>query len=131
MTFGTTKVDDGRITAPQILNGDLFSHITLIRSFSFGYNFPTEYPFQQGEGIRYHFLFYFGGGLLEALGASLSMALNLPSALGLGSSQSLRDLWGAGWLWRLLEWRRVSLHRDSSLASGIAQAISCQGTSHS
>lgn len=89
MTFGTTKVDDGRITAPQILRGDLFSHVTLIRSFSFGYNFPTEYPFQQGEGIRYHFLFYFGGGLLESLGASLSMALNLPSALGLGSFLSL------------------------------------------
>ena len=89
MTFGVTTVNDGSITCPQFLRGDLFSHVTLIRSFSFGYNFPTEYPFLQGEAIRYHFLFYFGGGVLEALGASLSVALNLPSAFGLGSFLSL------------------------------------------
>lgn len=89
MTFGVTTVNDGSITCPQFLRGDLFSHVTLIRSFSFGYNFPTEYPFLQGEAIRYHFLFYFGGGVLEALGASLSVALNLPAAFGLGSFLSL------------------------------------------
>lgn len=89
MTFGIATENDGSVTAPQFFGNDLFSHTTLIRSFSFGYNFPTEYPFLQGQGIRYHFLFYFGGGVLEALGAPLSVALNLPAAFGLGSFLSL------------------------------------------
>lgn len=89
LTFGVTRIDSGILSAPQNLIRDLYSHTALIRSFSAGYNFPTEYPFFYGEPIRYHFLFYFGGGVLEATGAPLSVALNLPSALALGSLLSL------------------------------------------
>lgn len=85
LTFGVTTTSGGVISTPQNLVRDLYSHTALIRSFSAGYNLPTEYPFFFGEPIRYHFLFYFGGGVLEALGAPLSTALNLPSALSLGS----------------------------------------------
>ena len=108
--FGTASTQDGVISVPQILRGDLYSHIALIRSFSLGYNFPTEVPFFQGESIRYHFLFYFGGGVLEALGAPLDIALNLPSTLGLGSFLSL-VAFGA---WRL---------SGSMLAASIAPCL--------
>jgi len=99
LTFGVTRVDAGMISTPQNLLRDLYSHTAIIRSFSFGYNFPTEYPFFQGDVIRYHFLFYFGGGVLEALGAPLSVALNLPSALGFGSLLSLASFIA----WRLTD----------------------------
>ncbi len=89
LTFGVTTVDSGAISTPQNLVRDLYSHTAIIRSFSAGYNFPTEYPFFQGDAIRYHFFFYFGGGVLEALGAPMSVALNLPSALAFGSLLSL------------------------------------------
>ena len=116
-TFGLCQTDSGLMSAPQNLIRDLYSHTALIRSFSSGYNFPTQYPFFSGEPVRYHFLFYFGGGVLEALGAPLSIALNLPSALAFGSLLSLvsfaawrlsRSL-GAAWIALLLCLFRSSL----------------------
>jgi len=105
LTFGITALGPEEVSLPQNLSFDHSSHVALIRSFSAGYNFPTEYPFFAGRPIQYHFLFYFGGGTLEALGAPLSIALNLPSALALGSFLSLvsfcawrisNSLWAAG-----------------------------------
>lgn len=61
--------------------GDFASHIPLIRSFSYGQNFPPQYPLFPGEPIRYHFLFYFFVGMLEKIGLPIDLALNLPSAL--------------------------------------------------
>lgn len=61
---------------------DFAAHIPLIRSFSWGKNFPPEYPIFPGEPIRYHFLFYAFVGLLEKAGLSLGWALNLPSIIG-------------------------------------------------
>lgn len=58
---------------------DFAAHIPLIRSFSWGKNFPPEYPIFSGEPIRYHFLFYGLVGLLERIGLPLDWALNLPS----------------------------------------------------
>ena len=63
---------------------DFAAHLPLIRSFSWGQNWPPEYPLFPGEPIRYHFLFYFLVGQLEKLGLPLDWALNLPSALGFG-----------------------------------------------
>jgi hypothetical protein len=97
LTFGVTTSGAGLITTHQNLVRDLYSHTAIIRSFSTGYNAPTEYPFFSGDPIRYHFLFYFGGGVLEALGAPLSVALNLPSALAFGSLLSLASFLA----WRL------------------------------
>ena len=55
----------------QILVGskiwsDFSSHLPLIRSFSWGNNFPPEYTIFPGETIRYHFLFYAMVGILAA-----------------------------------------------------------------
>ncbi len=61
---------------------DFASHIPLIRSFSFGWNFPPEYPLFPGEPIKYHFLFYSGVGLLEKIGVPIDFALNIPSIIG-------------------------------------------------
>ena len=63
---------------------DFAAHLPLIRSFSWGQNWPPEYPLFPGEPIRYHFLFYFLVGNLEKLGLPPDWALNLPSALGFG-----------------------------------------------
>jgi len=62
--------------------GDFAAHIPLIRSFSWGSNFPPELPLFPGSPIRYHYLFYLLVGLLERLGLRLDFAFNLPSALG-------------------------------------------------
>ena len=61
---------------------DFGGHLPQIRSFSFGSNWPPEYPLYPGEPIRYHFLFYALVGLLEKSGLRLDYALNLPSSLG-------------------------------------------------
>src|SRR5260221_327328 len=61
---------------------DFASHIPLIRAFSFGSNFPPQYPIFAGEPIKYHFLFYFFVAMLEKIGMRLDFALNIPSALG-------------------------------------------------
>jgi len=61
---------------------DFSAHIPLIRSFSWGNNFPPEYPTFPGQPIKYHFLFYMTVGLLERIGLPIDWALNLPSVIG-------------------------------------------------
>lgn len=60
---------------------DFSPHIGMIRSFSYGNNFPTSYSHYAGEDIRYHFMFQFLVGNLEYLGLRLDYAFNLPSIL--------------------------------------------------
>lgn len=60
---------------------DFAAHIPLIRSFSWGQNWPPQYPLFPGPFIHYHFLFYALVGLLEKVGLPLDWALNLPSTL--------------------------------------------------
>ncbi len=62
---------------------DFLAHLPIIRSFSYGHNWPPEYPFYPGEPMRYHFLFDAIIGGLEKLGLPLDWALNLPSVLSL------------------------------------------------
>ena len=78
-TFG---YKDGQIWMDSKLYSDFGAHLPLIRSFSFGSNFPPEYPFFAGEPIRYHYMFYLLDGLLEKLGLRIDWALNIPSVLG-------------------------------------------------
>ncbi len=61
---------------------DFANHIPLIRSFSFGSNFPPQDPLFSGEPIHYHFLFYMFVGFLEKFGVRIDYALDIPSALG-------------------------------------------------
>lgn len=68
---------------------DFSPHIGMVRSFSKGNNFPTQYTFFAGEDIRYHFMFFFLIGNLEFLGLRLDFAFNIPSVLGLISTYLL------------------------------------------
>ena len=61
---------------------DFAATIPLIRSFSYGSNFPPEYPIFSGYPIRYHFVFYLLVGFIEKLGFPINWALNLPSIFG-------------------------------------------------
>lgn len=63
--------------------GDYSPNISLIRSFSWFPNYPTEYPFFAGQDIKYHFMFMFFNGNMEYLGLPLAFAYNLTSALSL------------------------------------------------
>jgi len=74
-------VNGHMIDAGYSVFSDLSPHTALISSFSNGLNFPTEYPHFPGEGIRYHFLFYFLCGNLNLMGLRIDHALNIPSAL--------------------------------------------------
>lgn len=78
-----------RINSEDILeNGysvfsDLAPHTAMTSSFGVGSNFPTQYQHFAGDGIQYHFLFYFFCGLLEFLGFPLDYAINIPSIIGM------------------------------------------------
>ncbi|MBM3205505.1 hypothetical protein FJZ41_01475 [Candidatus Shapirobacteria bacterium] len=61
---------------------DFSATLPLIRSFSWGQNFPPGDPLLAGIASSYHFLFYLLVGGLEYLGLRLDFALNLPSLLG-------------------------------------------------
>src|SRR5579885_3661753 len=66
-TFSYDSKAKEMIIAEKV-SSDFLAHIPLIRSFSFGHNWPPEYPLFPGVPIRYHFLFYAGVGLLEKIG---------------------------------------------------------------
>jgi hypothetical protein len=83
LTFGTFWIADGNLRMDSVLWNDYGPNLSLVRSFSVGRNFPTEYPHFIGEPIRYHFLFWFQAGNLEYLGLNLASSLNLLSALTL------------------------------------------------
>ena len=63
--------------------GDYAPHTAMMRSFSKGNNFPTEYPHFGGQDVKYHFMFQFLVGNLEFLGIRLDFAYNIVSVLAL------------------------------------------------
>ena len=81
LMFGTFFFKDNALNISFTTFGDIGPHLAMIRSFSQGLNFPTEYPFFSGEGIRYHFMFQFLCGNLEFLGMRIDWAFNLPSLI--------------------------------------------------
>ena len=75
-----------RVNGTSLLNGastfsDLSPHTAMVSSFGKGFNFPTQYMHFSGDGIKYHFFFYFLGGMLEYLGLPIDYALNFPSII--------------------------------------------------
>lgn len=68
-----------RIARHQI--GDFGLHLSLIRSFSWGKNFPPELPFFPGRPLPYHYGFDLLVGLLERAGIRIDVAFNGLSAL--------------------------------------------------
>ncbi|QQG40357.1 MAG: hypothetical protein HYV37_02185 [Candidatus Levyibacteriota bacterium] len=61
--------------------GDFGLHLSLIRSFSWGNNFPPESPFFPGRPLPYHYYFDFIVGLLERSGIPINYAFNGLSAM--------------------------------------------------
>ena len=82
LMFHTFSYKEGQMLIASKAWSDFSSQIPLIRSFSFGLNFPPQYPLFAREPIHYHFLFYAFVGMLERANIPLDYALNIPSALG-------------------------------------------------
>jgi len=80
LMFSTFSYNNGSIIVASKAWSDFASHVPLIRSFSFGNNFPPEYPIFPGSPIRYHFLFYAFVGFFEKLGLRIDFSLNLLSS---------------------------------------------------
>ena len=77
-----------RVNGTTLLNGastfsDLSPHTAMVSSFGKGFNFPTQYMHFSGDGIKYHFLFYFLAGTLQYLGLPIDYAINLPSVIAM------------------------------------------------
>ncbi|MCR5822975.1 MAG: hypothetical protein K6G60_00930 [Lachnospiraceae bacterium] len=68
---------------------DFGAHLSMIRSFSYGNNFPTQYAYYGDSDIRYHFMHEFLVGNLEFLGLRLDHAFNIPSVMNLFSTYLL------------------------------------------
>ncbi|SCW62882.1 hypothetical protein SAMN02910456_02248 [Ruminococcaceae bacterium YRB3002] len=73
-----------RISGDELMAGfstfsDLAPHTAMVSSFSNGFNFPTQYMHFSGDGIQYHFMFYFFCGMMNYGGLPIDMAINLPS----------------------------------------------------
>lgn len=83
--FYVFHVKDGTLYAGYSVFGDYAPHTAMIRSFSWGNNFPTQYPHFGGEDVKYHFMFQFFAGNLEYLGLPIDIAYNLISILALES----------------------------------------------
>ena len=83
LIFDTFSVKDGYLNVGFSVYSDFAPHMGMIRSFSYGNNFPTSYSHFAGEDIRYHFLFQFLVGNLELLGMRVDLAFNIPSIFGL------------------------------------------------
>nr|MBI5455634.1 hypothetical protein [Candidatus Levybacteria bacterium] len=82
LMFATFSYQDGTMMIASKAWSDFANHIPLIRSFSFGNNYPPQFPLFSGPPIRYHFLFYAIVGMFEKMGLRIDYALNVPSALG-------------------------------------------------
>lgn len=76
-------IRDGVLYSGFTVYGDYAPHTAMMRSFSLGNNFPTQYPHFGGEDVKYHFMFQFLVGNLEFLGLRLDVAYNLVSVLAL------------------------------------------------
>lgn len=81
--FYVFYIRDGVLYSGFTVYGDYAPHTAMMRSFSLGNNFPTQYPHFGGEDIKYHFMFQFLVGNLEFLGLRLDLAYNLVSVLAL------------------------------------------------
>jgi hypothetical protein len=83
LMYITLHVKDGSLYVGLSTFSDFSPHLSMIRAFSSGTNFPTQYTPYAGSDVKYHFMFQFLCGNLEYLGLRLDWAFNLPSTIGL------------------------------------------------
>lgn len=81
LMWSTFYVSEGQLNIGVSVFSDFSPHIGMIRSFSYGNNFPTSYSHFAGEDIKYHFMFQFLAGNLEFLGMRIDYAFNILSIL--------------------------------------------------
>lgn len=81
MMFYVFHMKDGILYSGFSVYGDYAPHTAMMRSFSRGNNFPTQYPHYGGQDVKYHFMFQFLVGNLEYLGLRLDLGYNLVSIL--------------------------------------------------
>lgn len=74
------------VSAGYTVFSDFAPHTAMVSSFSAGRNWPTIYPHFAGDGIAYHFMFFFLCGNLNWLGLPIGLAINIPSILGMVSA---------------------------------------------
>lgn len=86
LMWRTFFVKDGELYVGVSVFSDFSPHIGMIRSFSYGNNFPTSYSHYAGSDIKYHFMFQFLVGNLDYLGLRIDYAFNIPSILSLISA---------------------------------------------
>ena len=103
LMFYTYRIDHGSLINGYSTFSDLSPHTAMVSSFGQGFNFPTQYMHFSGDGIKYHFLFYFLSGMLEYLGFPIDYALNIPSILSMVCAMILLGL-----LASLLSGRRLA-----------------------
>lgn len=83
MMFYVFHIKDGILYSGFSVFGDYAPHTAMMRSFSRGNNFPTQYPHYGGQDVKYHFMFQFLVGNLEYLGLRIDIGYNLVSILSL------------------------------------------------
>lgn len=81
LMWRTFFLQGGKLYIGFTVFSDFSPHLGMIRSFSYGNNFPTSYSHYGGEDIKYHFMFQFMVGNLEYLGLRIDYAFNLPSII--------------------------------------------------
>lgn len=103
LMFYTYRIDRNTLLNGYSTFSDLSPHTAMVSSFGKGFNFPTEYIHFSGDGINYHFMFYFLAGMLEFLGFPIDYALNIPSIIAMVCAMILLGL-----LASLLSGRRLA-----------------------
>lgn len=83
LMFRTLYSSEGCLCVGLSVFSDFSTHLSMIRSFSHGSNFPTQYSFFAGQDVKYHFMFQFLTGNLEYLGLRIDLAFNISSILSL------------------------------------------------
>ena len=81
--FYTFHINGGYLYSGFTVYGDYAPHTAMMRSFSLGNNFPTQYPHFGGADVKYHFMFQFLAGNLEYLGLPIDIAYNSVSVFSL------------------------------------------------
>lgn len=92
LMFYTYRTSGNELYAGFSTFSDLSPHTAMVSSFGVGFNFPTQYMHYSGDGIQYHFFFYYLCGLLEYLGLPIDWAINLPSMIVMVSAFELTGL---------------------------------------
>lgn len=94
LIFYSFFVKDNILHSGYTVFSDFAPHTAVISSFAYGNNFPTEYPHFAGDGIQYHFFFFYLCSNLLFLGMRFDFAMNIPSIIGILSFTTLLGSFG-------------------------------------